>query len=225
MIVLRGALAVLLKDLKIELRTLEVILATALLALLTVVLAAFAFGAGAAAGEGAAPGVLWIAVAFGGILALNRTFLRERELGVFTAVLMSPLPRAALFLGKTLGVAVFLLVVEAILVPIVALLFHAPLLANLGALVPILLLGTLGYAAAGTLFAAMTVRTRLKDLLLGVVLFPLVAPALIAAITGTGAVLAGGGIAGAADHLRLLAAYDLLFVAGGLWLFGALFED
>lgn len=225
MIVLRGALAVLLKDLKIELRTLEVILATALLALLTVVLAAFAFGAGAAAGEGAAPGVLWIAVAFGGILALNRTFLRERELGVFTAVLMSPLPRAALFLGKTLGVAVFLLVVEAILVPIVALLFHAPLLANLGALVPILLLGTLGYAAAGTLFAAMTVRTRLKDLLLGVVLFPLVSPALIASIKAMAAVLAGDGLAGAADYLRLLGAFDLLFLVGGMWLFGTLFED
>jgi heme exporter protein B len=206
MSVLRGALAILVKDLRIELRTLEVVLATALFALLTVVLAAFAFGLNRAAGKDAAPGVLWIAVAFGGILALNRTFLREREHGVFTAVLMSPLPRSALFLGKMLGVLVFLLAVELLLVPIIELFFHAPLLANLHLLAPILVLGTLGYAAAGTLFAAMTVRTRLKDLLLGVVLFPLVAPALI-------------------DYLRLLAVFDLLFVVGGLWLFGALFED
>jgi len=225
MIVLRGALAVLVKDLRIELRTLEVVLATALFALLTVVLAAFAFGLNTAAGKDAAPGVLWIAIAFGGILALNRTFLRERDLGVFTALLMSPLPRSALFLGKTLGVLVFLLAVEAFLVPVVELLFHAPLIANLGAIAPILLLGTLGYAAAGTLFAAMTVRTRLKDLLLGVVLFPLVSPALIASIQAMAAVLAGDGLLGAADYLRLLGAFDLLFVVGGLWLFGALFED
>jgi heme exporter protein B len=225
MIALRGALTVLVKDLKIELRTLEVTLATALFALLTVVLAAFAFGLDRAPGKAAAPGVLWIAIAFGGILALNRTFLRERDLGVFTAVLLSPLPRSALFLGKTLGVLVFLLAVELVLIPIIELFFHAPLLANLPALAPILLLGTLGYAAAGTLFAAMTVRTRLKDLLLGVVLFPLVAPALIASIKAMDAVLAGDGLAGAADYLRLLGAFDLLFVVGGLWLFGALFED
>ena len=225
MILMRGALAVLVKDLKIELRTLEVVLATALFAVLTVVLAAFAFGLNTAAGKDAAPGVLWIAVAFGGILALNRTFLRERDLGVFTAVLMSPLPRSALFLGKTLGVLVFLLAVEIILIPLIELFFHAPLLANLGELAPILLMGTLGYAAAGTLFAAMTVRTRLKDLLLGVVLFPLVSPALIASIKAMATVLAGDGLAGAADYLRLLGVFDLLFLVGGLWLFGALFED
>lgn len=223
--VLRGTLAILAKDLRIELRTLEVVLATALFALLTVVLAAFAFGLNTAAGKDAAPGVLWIAIAFGGILALNRTFLRERDLGVFTAVLLTPLPRSALFLGKTLGVLAFLLAVELVLLPVIELLFHAPLLENLGALAPILLLGTLGYAAAGTLFAAMTVRTRLKDLLLGVVLFPLVAPALIASIQAMDAVLAGDGLAGAADHLRLLGVFDIVFVTGGLALFGALLED
>jgi heme exporter protein B len=166
-----------------------------------------------------------LAVAFGGILALNRTFLRERDLGVFTAVLLSPVPRATLYLGKALGVLVYLLAVEALLLPVISLLFRAPLLARAGELAPILLLGTLGYAAAGTLFAAMTVRTRLKDLLLGVVLFPLVSPVLIAAMKATEAVLAGGGLVSAADYLRLIGAFDLVFVLGGMALFGALFED
>jgi heme exporter protein B len=223
--VLGGALAILRKDLRIELRTGEVVIATGLFAVLVALLAAFAFGLDTAAGAAAAPGVLWIAVAFSGILALSRTFLRERENGVFTAVLMSPLPRAALYLGKTAGVVAFLLCVEVVLVPLVELFFHAPLLAHTAALLPFYALGTLGYAAAGTLFAAMAVRTRLKDLLLGVVLFPLVAPALIAAIKGMAAVLAGGGLAAAADYLRLVAVFDLLFLVGGLWLFGALFED
>jgi heme exporter protein B len=222
---LRFALAILRKDLRIELRTGEVVVATGMFALLVTVLAAFAFGLSSPAGVAAAPGVLWIAVAFSGILALSRTFLRERENGVFTAILLSPLPRGALYLGKMAGVAAFLLCVELVLVPLVELFFHAPLLANTAALLPIYLLGTLGYAAAGTLFAAMAVRTRLKDLLLGVVLFPLVAPALIAAIKGMDAVLAGGGLAAAADYLRLLAVFDLLFLVGGLWLFGTLFED
>lgn len=225
MSVLRGAFAVLRKDLRIELRTLEIVAATGLLALLVVLLAAFAFDLDAGAGRAAAPGALWLAVAFGGILALSRTFLRERENGAFTAVLLTPLPRPALFLGKAAGVAVFLWAVELALVPLVELFFRAPLLERTPALLPFYALGTIGYAAAGTLFAAMTVRTRLKDLLLGVILFPLVAPALIAAIGGMGAVLAGATLAEASDYLALLAAFDLVFLAGGLWLFGALFED
>jgi len=222
---LTTAWVVLLKDLRAELRTREIVLTTVLFAVLVVLLAAFAFGLGAGSAGEAAAGVLWIAVAFAGILALSRTYLREREFGVWTAMLMSPAPRAALYLGKVLGVTLFLLLAEIVLVPVIDLLFRARLLANIGPLAPILVLGTIGYAAAGCLFAAMTIRTRLRDLLLGVLLFPLVSPVLIFAIKGTRAVTDGGGMAALAEWLPFIAIFDAVFLVGGLWLFGVLMED
>jgi heme exporter protein B len=222
---LTAAWVVLLKDLRAELRSREIVLTTVLFAVLVVLLAAFAFGLGEVPTADAAGGVLWIAVAFGGILALSRSFLREREFGVWTAMLMTPAPRSALYLGKVLGVTLFLLLVEIVLVPVIQLLFRASLLSNIGPLLPILVLGTIGYAAAGCLFAAMTIRTRLRDLLLGVILFPLVSPTLIASIKATGAVMAGGGLAAAADWLPLIVIFDAVFLVGGLWLFGVLMED
>lgn len=220
-----SVVAVLTKDLVIELRSRELLVTTIIFSLLVVLLSAFALGLDALPAAEAASGVFWIAVAFGGILALSRTFQRERDFGVFTSLLMTPAPRSAIYLGKALGVFAFLLATEAVLAPIVALFFHAPLLGSLGGLSLIAVLGTLGYAAVGTLFAAMTVRTRLRDLLLGVILYPLVAPILIAAVKGTTAVLAGGGLADAADYIELLVVADAIYIVGGLWLFGPLMED
>lgn len=222
---LRAVWVVFVKDLLVELRTREIILSTGLFALLVVVLAAFAFGLNTMPGVDASCGVLWIAVAFSGILALGRTYMRERDFGVWTALLMTPVPRAALYMGKMLGLLVFLLVVEIVLIPVIELFFHAPLLANIHLLAPILLAGTLGYAAAGALFGAMTIRTRMKDLLLGVILFPLVAPLLIASVKATEAVLAGHGFAGASDFIKLILIFDGIFILGGLWLFDVLMED
>ncbi len=221
----RAALCIFAKDLSIELRSREIVLSTGLFALLVVVLSSFAFGLNTLKDSAASAGVLWIAVAFSGILALGRTFQREREFGVWTAVLMTPVPRAALYLGKMLGVLVFLLVIEIVLIPVIELFFHAPLLANFVNLLPILVLGTVGYAAVGTVFAAMAVRTRLKDLLLGVILYPLVAPILIASVKATGVVITDGSLKGAIGYIELLAVTDIIFIVGGLWLFGPLMED
>ncbi len=214
-----------LKDLGIELRSREIVLSTALFAVLVVVIAAFALGIDAVPDRRAAPGVLWIAVSFSATLVLGRTFARERENGVFSALLLTPASRAGLYLGKVLGVTAFLLAVEVILVPLVDLMFRAPLLAGWHALVPVALLGTLGYAAVGTLFASMSLRTRLRDLLLGVILFPLVAPVLIFAAKATAVAMDGGALADVAPYLRWLAVLDGIFLVLGLWLFGPLMED
>ncbi len=221
----RATWTIFLKDLRVEARSREIVLSTALFALLVVLLAAFSFNLNSLSAVDASAGVLWIAITFSGMLALGRTFVRERDFNVWNAMLMTPVSRAALYMGKLLGVLVFLLVVEIVLLPIIELFFHAPILAHLIYLVPILFLGTLGYSAVGTLFAAMTVRTRLKDLLLGVILYPLVAPILIAAVKATAAVIAGDGLAGAADYLKLLVVIDIIYIVGGLWLFGPLMED
>jgi heme exporter protein B len=223
--VLGTAWRIFLKDLAVELRSREIVISTALFAVLVVVISAFALGVDAVPDRRAAPGVLWIAVSFSATLVLGRTFAREREMGVFTALLLSPAPRAGLYLGKVLGVTAFLLAVELILAPLIHLMFRAPLLDGWLPLAPVALLGTLGYAAVGTLFASMSLRTRLRDLLLGVILFPLVAPVLIFAAKATAAAMDGGGLPAVLPWLRWLAALDGLFLVLGLWLFGPLMED
>ncbi len=222
---LAAALTVFRKDLGVELRSKEIVFSTALFALLVVLLSAFSFGLNLLPGVDASAGVLWVAVAFSGVLTLSRTFLREREAGVWDALLMTPVPRGAIYLGKLLGVATFLLAVELALIPFVQLFFHAPLLQRLHLLLPVLLLATRGYAAVGTLVGTMTIRTRLRDVLLGVILFPLIAPLLIAAEKATATILSGGGLTSAVDFLELLVVIDTLYLAGGLWLFGPLMEE
>lgn len=218
-------LAIVSKDLRCEWRSKEIVLSSGLFALLVVLLSAFSFGLNTAPAIDAATGVLWLAVAFSGILALTRAFMRERENGVWNALLMSPVPRSALYLGKATGIAVFLLVVELLLLPFIELFFHAPLLEHILPLLPILLLATTGYAAIGTLFGTMTIRTRLRDVLLGVILFPLLAPILIAAQKATVAVLLGDGLSGAGDYIELLVITDAIYLIGGLWLFGPMMEE
>ncbi len=154
---LNATFAVFIKDLRIELRTREILLTTGLFALLITLLSSFAFGLDVMPGVNASAGVLWISISFSGILAIGRTYTREADFGVWRSLMMTPAPRAAVYLGKTLGVTVFLIAVELVLIPVIELFFHAPLIACLPSLLPVLFLATVGYAAVGTLFGAMAV--------------------------------------------------------------------
>lgn len=222
---LKATLAVFVKDLTIERRLGEIVLTTALFALLIVLLSAFAFDVSTISTTAIAAGVLWLAMAFSGVLALSRTFLREREFGAWGALLLSPVPASALYLGKMLGVFLYLLATAFVLIPAVALLFQAPMFEHLGWIALIVLLGAFGYAAVGTFFAAMTIRTRLRDLLTGIVLYPLIAPILISGVKATEVVLVGDGTAGLVFYLKLLLAIDAIYFVGALWLFGAVIDD
>ena len=172
-----------------------------------------------------APGVLWISIAFSGVLAMGRSWARERDHDVMRGLLLSPLPRPAIFLGKALGICLFLLLVELVLVPIIAVLYRLDLAAVWLPVSALVVLGTIGFSAAGTLFAAMGVRTRTKELVLSVVLFPLVSPALLAGVVATREVLGGAGFEEISNWLRILGAFDLVFVVMGAVLFGPLTSE
>ena len=158
---------------------------TGFFAVLVAVIASLAFFAGRGAAEAVAPGVIWIAVAFSSVLALSRTWQREREDNALAGLLSTPISRSAIFAGKALGVCAFITVVELVIIPITALFFGVDLLVSGPGLAILALAATPGIAASGTLFAAMTVRTRARDLVLASVLFPLLAPTLLAAVAGT----------------------------------------
>lgn len=213
------------KDLRIELRTKEIVATTALFAVLVVVMASLAFYLDPVIAPRLAPGVLWISVAFAGVLAMARAWGREREMEVMTALLLSPAPRAAIYLAKAVAVMVFLGLVEILLLPLVGVLFHVELLPVLGRVVALLLLGTVGFVAAGTLFAAMSVRTRARDLAISVTLFPLITPALLTAVVATREALDGAPLESTLGWMRILLAFDVLFVAAGMALFETLMAE
>ncbi len=212
------------KDLTIERRTGEIVVTGGFFGALLAVLASVAFYGGPANAHYLAPGTIWIATAFAAVLALGRTWHREREDGALEALLAGPVSRAAVFYGKAIGVGAFLLVIEAIVVPIVALLLHVDLPRVAGPLALLLVMATIGIAAAGTLFGAMTVRTRARELILAAVLFPLLTPTLVVGVSATRELVDGATLLELRDHLQLLGLFDLVFVGGGGALFGAVID-
>ncbi|HEX7477701.1 MAG TPA: heme exporter protein CcmB [Polyangiales bacterium] len=225
MTLLRAAWLILRKDLQIELRTGEVVVTTALFATLVTVITSLSFYVDERSGQMVAPGVLWVAVAFAGVLAMSRSWTRERENDAFRGLLLSPAPRAAIYVGKTLGTLAFLGVVEAVLVLEVAVLFNLDLTKILLPLVGLLVLGTIGFAATGNLFAAMGVRTRARDMVLAVALFPVIAPALLCGVVATRELLGGAPAHEIWQWAQILLAFDVAFATTGVLLFEPLVCD
>jgi heme exporter protein B len=227
----RGTLAVLAKDLRIEASTREIVVTAGYFAALVAIMASLAFATGPETTTRVAPGALWLAIVFASILALGRSWQREREESALLGLLVSPVPRAAIWCGKAVGVLGFVLAVEVVVVPLIALLFHVDLPRVIGPLSVVMLLGTVGVAATGTLFGAMTVRTRARELLLATVLFPLLSPALLASVAATREIFYASmsgqpvDMSEVSDWLVLLGVFDAVAVAGGLAMFGALVED
>jgi len=222
---LSGAMVVLAKDVRIELRTREIVTTAGFFGVLVALMAAIAYTGGASAHVRVAPGTIWLATAFASIMAIGRTWQREREDGCFTGLLVTPLSRGALFLGKAIGVFAFVTAVEIVVVPVVALVFHLELAELAAPMALVLVLGTIGVASIGTLFGAMTVRTRARDLVLATVIFPLLSPTLLSGVAATREIVAGATIAEVRDYLILLLTFDAIAVAGGLGLFGALVDE
>lgn len=213
------------KDLRVEVRTGEVVTTSAFFAILVVVIASMAFYGGVSTRRLVASGALWLSVAFAAVLAIGRTWQRERDEAALIGLLTAPLSPSALFAGKALGVLLFLFVVEAVVIPLTALFFSLDLSEVGLGMALIALFATPGIAASGTLFGAMTVRTRARDLVLATVLFPLLSPCLLSAVVATRELLDGARISELKDYFMLLGTFDLVFIAGGLGLFDALIRD
>ena len=212
------------KDLQVELSTGEIVTTSGFFAVLIVVIGSLSFYAGPQANVQVAPGVIWVAVAFASVLALSRTWQRERENDALSGLLVMPVSRSAIFAGKALGVLTFIGVIEVLVILATALLFDFSLPEKGPGLAVICLSATPGIAAAGTLFGAMTVRTAARDLVLASVLFPLLAPTLLAAVTATRELLGGASVAQVGDYLQLMGVFAVVFVSGGIGLFGLLIE-
>ena len=217
------------KDLAIEARSRELLNTTVFFAVSCVVVFSVSFvgegGDGRAIGDAAA-GILWIAIAFSGTLALGRTFERERYGDTLRALLLAPGTRAAVYVGKLVGIVTLLMATQVVVVPLVALLFQARLFDHIVMVVALLIFGTVGFASVGTLFAAMLTRARSRDVLLPILLYPVTIPVMIAGVRGTSALLGDDPqLAMARVWIMLLLSFDVVFVTLSLWTFEALMTE
>ena len=214
------------KDLQIEVRSRELLYTTLFFAVSCVLVFAFGFVREGRPVEDAAAGILWITIAFSGTLALGRAFERERQNETLRGLLMAPVERPALYLGKLAGILLLLLAVEVVVVPLVALMFQAPVMKHPLVLSGLLVAGTLGFAAVGTLFAAMLVRARSRDVLLPILLYPMTIPVIIAGVRGTAALLqAETDVPIARMWLSMLVFFDAVFITLALWTFEAVMTE
>jgi len=223
--VIRLALTVAGKDLRAEFRSRTALLSALVFAALVLVIFNFARDPTALSAEVLAPSALWITFTFGAIVALNRAFAMEREHAALDGLLLAPLPREALYLGKLLANLAFVAIVEAVALPLFVLFFNVDLGHALAGLIGVIALATIGFVAVGTIFSAMAVRTRFAELLLPVLLLPFMVPPLIGASALTARLLAGRPLSEMYGLIRLLALYDIVFVTLSTLLFPAVVDE
>jgi heme exporter protein B len=220
---LRKVLAIVHKDIIAELRTKEMFSSMFVFALLVIVIFNFAFELRVANVKQVAPGVLWVTFTFAGMLGLNRSFILEKDKGCLEGLLLAPVDRSAIYFGKMLGNLIFMSVVEAIVLPIFWVLFNPPLFSP--ALILVIVLGTLGFAGVGTLFSAIAVHTRAREVMLPILLFPIVVPLMIAAVKTTGGLLDGQPLSEMRNWLNLLVGFDVIFLTVSYMTFDYVVEE
>jgi heme exporter protein B len=209
--------ATLAKDLRLEWRSKDAINAMLFFALLVVVIFSFSFNPTAEESRQIAGGLVWVAFLFAAVVALNQTWTRELRNQVLDAYRVSPAPASSLFLAKAFGNFIFVSVLEALMTPLFIIFYNLRALGPAWQLLLIAALGTWALVVNGTFFAAMSLRTRSREIMLPLLLFPISIPAVLAMVEGTSAILTGE--SSARFWLVLLTAYDVVFTTGSLLLF------
>jgi heme exporter protein B len=219
----RSILAIIWKDLAAELRSRELLSAMLVFSLLVLLIFNFALELDAKTRTTVTAGVLWVTFAFAGTLGLNRSMAMEKDRGCLDGLLLAPVDRSAIYFGKAIGNLVFMLIVEAIVLPIYSILYNTNLL-NPG-LILVILLGSIGYIVVGTLLSSMAVETRTRDVLLPILLFPVIIPVLIASVKASTGFLQGVPMNEIMPWLNLLIVYDLIFTAVAFMVFDYIVEE
>jgi heme exporter protein B len=221
------------KDLLAEFRTKQMLNSMVIFALLVIVIFSFAFGNEATIFvpnlnkkivDLLAPGMLWISFTFAGMLGLSRSFAGEKEEGCLEGLKLCPSERSEIYNGKVLSNAVLMFLTEMATLPIFVVLFSYEIKNILG-LIAVIILGTFGFIFVGTLLSALTVNTRTREILLPVILFPVLIPVILSAVSATGIMLSNGNFSDVAGELQILVVYDLIFFVVAQMVFEYTIED
>ncbi|NOT05249.1 MAG: ABC transporter permease [Anaerolineales bacterium] len=220
----KATMAIVQKDLSAELRSRELLSAMLVFSMLVILIFNFALELDPDVREKVTAGVLWTTFAFAGTLGLNRSMAVEKDRGCMDGLLLAPVDRSAIFFGKAISNLAFMLIVEAIVIPLYGLLYNETRIFQPGFL-GVILLGSIGYIAVGTLLSAMSVQTRTRDVLLPILLFPVAVPVLLASVKASGGLLAGAEFAEILTPLNLLIVYDVVFIAISFMVFDFVVEE
>jgi len=216
--------AVFRKDLLIELRTKDTLNSMLFFGVVVLVVFSFAMESLRDSMRAAVPGILWVAFTFSGMLGLNRSFIQEKDRGSLEGLLLCPVDRSAIYLGKMLANVALMAMVEIFILPVAFVLFNLSFGALPGIAV-VTVLGTLGFAGVGTLFSAMSVNTRAREVMLPLLLFPVAVPLIIAAVKLTAGIMDGVPGAELARWWQLLIGFDVIFLALSFMLFDYVIEE
>ncbi len=222
---MRVLAALIWKDLLIEARTRELVTSMSLVAFLALVIMSLALGPSSRLASAAAPAVLWVTVSFAATLGLARAHALEQEGHALQGLLMTPVSRSVLYLGKCGANLAVVLMLQLVVVGATAVLFNADVGRHFAGLLLPLALGAVGFTAVGTLLGAMTTATRLREVLLPILLLPVALPVIILSLAGITAVLDGQGLTSLLRSLKLLGAVDIIFLMLGVWLFAYVVEE
>ena len=214
--------AIVLKDLSLEKRSREMLGSMFIFGLIVILIFSFSFDLRVQDASQVAPGVLWVAITFAGMLGLGRSFVLERDQGCMDGLLLCPVDRTVLYLGKMIGNLLFISMTDLIILPLCFALFN---LAFDWRLLLVILLGTLGFSSVGTLISAMTVHARAREVMLPILLFPIVMPLLIAAVKLTAGILDGQTFAEMKRWIQLLVSFDIIFLTASYLAFDFVVEE
>ncbi len=220
---MRSITAIIWKDLAAELRSRELLSAMLVFALLVILIFNFSLELDAQARVTVTAGVLWVTFAFAGTIGLNRSMAMEKDRGCLDGLLLAPVDRSAIYFGKAVGNLIFMLVIETIILPAYSVLYGVNLFKP--GLVLVILLGSIGYVAVGTLLSSMAVQARTREVLLPILLFPLVIPVMIAAVKASTGFLQGVDIIDIRPWVNLLIVYDVIFIAVAFMVFDYVVEE
>ena len=215
--------AVVWKDLQAELRSRELFSAMLVFSLLIILIFNFALELDIKMRQSVTAGVLWATFAFAGTLGLNRSMAIEKDRGCLDGLLLAPVDRSAIYFGKVISNLAFMLIVELIVLPVYSVLYSINLFQP--GLLLVILLGSIGYVAVGTLLSAMSVQTRTRDILLPILLFPVVIPVILAAVKASSGIIDGAEWADIMMPINLLIAYDIIFTAVAFMVFDSVVEE
>lgn len=211
------------KDTISEMRTREIISSVLVFTLLVIVIFNFAFGTNQTTINLVAPGILWVTFTFAGVLSLNRAFVPEKEQGCLEGLMACPVSREVIYVGKMLASLLFMLIIEAIALPIFAFLFNLPVLSL--QIIVITVLTTIGFVTVGTLFSALAVNTKAREMVLPILFLPVVIPIIISAVMASGTALDGGSWSELASSLQIIAVFDVIFLVVSFLVFTYVIEE
>lgn len=213
------------KDLVTELKTKELFSSMFIFALLVMVVFIFSVDLSIVKANEVGPGVLWVAFLFAGTLGLNRSFMLEKENGCLEGLILTPADRTAIYFGKLISNLIFLLIMEAFILPLFMIFFNVDILSHLGPLLVVILMGTLGFCAIGTLLSSMSSNLKTREIMLPILLYPVLVPVVIAVVRMTSQLLAGEPLSSMMNWVGLTLVFDVIFIGVSIMTIDHILEE